>query len=53
MDYIKQVVLGDNSESIAIVVEQMHGSVVLQWSLINDQELNAWEVEKEHEIIWD
>jgi hypothetical protein len=47
------VITGSNSDSIAIVVEQIECSQVIQWSLRNDIELRAFEVDKSHKIIWD
>jgi hypothetical protein len=47
------VITGSNSASIAIVVEQIQCSQVIQWSLSDDVELRAFEVDKSHQIIWD
>jgi hypothetical protein len=52
--FIKKVEApGDDNDEIAIVVEQMHGSLVLAWSMENDLEISAFEVDKDHQIIWD
>jgi hypothetical protein len=43
----------DNGDWIAIVVEQLHGSIVLSWSIEKDLEIASFECDKDHEIIWD
>lgn len=51
--FIKSIVPGNDPDKIAIVVEQLQDSTIFSWDLADNFENEAFNIEKDHSIIFD
>lgn len=51
--FIKNIVTGNDPDKIAIIVEQLQDATIFSWDLIDNFENEAFNIEKDHSIIFD
>lgn len=49
---IREIDCAPNKDVLAIVVDNLQTATIIQWDLVKNNELRAFEVDKNHQIIW-